>query len=88
MVVHSCPEERDLVLGRDISRRQSAQLAEDLLLGEPLVEIQRPAEPKRFGDVGEQVLDRADTDCLEHLAQIVIRDRRVTAHTVSYPRVA
>ncbi len=70
VVVHAGAEERHLVLGRDVAGRECPQLVVHLLLGEPFAERQRALQPQPGGDVGEQVLDGADADRLEHLADI------------------
>ena len=62
-----------------IARCKLLQLTVDLLLGEPVVERQRALETQTGWNVGEQLVDRADADRREHLAQIVFGYRGVAA---------
>ena len=66
VVVHAGAEERDLVLGRDVARRQVAQVRVHLLLRLAGRQVDRPVEPDALGDVGEQLVDRRGADRLEH----------------------
>jgi hypothetical protein len=80
VVVHAGAEEAQLVLRRDVLRRQLAQVAVDLLLGLALGQIQRPAEAHPFRQVGEQGVDRVGPDRREHRAAIVVGCGGVAAH--------
>ena len=80
VVVHARAEERQLVLGRGVPRRQSAELVVHLLLGATAAERAVPIESQRRGDVGEQLLDRRDPDRLEHLAPVGVGGGDVGAH--------
>jgi hypothetical protein len=66
VVVHACAQERQLVVGGDVPRRQLAQAREHLLLRQPLGKVDRPAEPDALRQGGEQLVDRLDADALEH----------------------
>ena len=80
VVVHARPEERDLVLGRDVLRGEVAQVPVDLLLGLAGGQVDRPPEPHPFGHVGEQLVDRLRADRREHRAAIVVGGGGVAAH--------
>jgi hypothetical protein len=66
VVVHAGAQERDLVLGADVAGRQVAQVGVDLLLGLAVREVERAAQPHALRYVGEELVDRADADALEH----------------------
>ena len=66
VVVHPGAEERDLVFGRDVAAREVAQVRVHLLLRLARRQVDRPVEPDALGDVGEQLVDRAGADGLQH----------------------
>src|SRR6185503_219615 len=66
VVVHPSTEERDLVLGRDVAAREVAQVRVHLLFRLARRQVDRPVQPHVLRDVGEQLVDRAGADGLEH----------------------
>jgi hypothetical protein len=80
VVVHAGAEERHLVLGGDVLRSEIAQLRVDLLLGLARWEIECAAEPDALGDVGEEVVDRFNTDRRQHLEPVGVGSGCVAAH--------
>src|SRR5205807_6634899 len=78
VVVHPGSQERNLVFGRDIPRRQRAQLLVYLLLGQPLTHPERTAQPKPCGNLPEELFDRLDADLPEHLGAVGVGGGRVT----------
>ena len=66
MVVHPGAEEAGLRLGVGVARGERRQVVVDLGLGAARLEVERPVEPQRLGDLGEQLVDRADADRVEH----------------------
>ena len=83
VVVHPRPEERDLVLRRDVLRGEVAQVRVHLLLGLAGRQVERPAEPDPLGDVVEQLVDRGGPDRREHRAAVVVGGGGVAAHARS-----
>ncbi len=72
VVVHAGAEERDLILGGDVLRRERPQLLEHLLLGRARRDVERLGQAQGRRDVGEQILDRLDADRREHLAAVFL----------------
>ena len=80
MVVHPAAQEADLVLGRHVARGQVAQVRVHLLLGLAGREIDRAVEPDALGDVGEQLLDRADADASSIASPVGVGGGGVATH--------
>ena len=80
VVVHPAAEEGDLVLGGRVAAGQLAQPRVDRLLALALGEVEAAVEPQRLGDRGEELVDRAHADLVEHLPEVVGGGGGVAAH--------
>ena len=66
VVVDAGADERELLAGVDVPRRELLQALDDLLLREWVAELERPVETNAGGDVPEELLDARDADRLQH----------------------
>ena len=66
MVVHPRPQEAELGVGVGVSLRERGQVVEALGLREAGRQVERARQAQVRGDLGEQVVDRADADRVEH----------------------
>ncbi len=74
MVVHARAEEAQLVLGARVARGERAQVLVDVLLGQPVGQVELAPEAHRLGDLAvEDLLQRADADRGEHRVEILRR---------------
>src|SRR5438094_485354 len=64
------------------SPREFEEVGVDLLLRHPGGQVKRPVQAHRRRDRLEQLADRADADRREHLADVLLRGRRVAAHAL------
>ena len=74
MPIHACTEEADI--GHEVAAGDARQLGADLLLDEWVGNVPG-AGPHRLGDVGEEVVDAAHADRLEHARSIGIGVRGI-----------
>ena len=80
VVVHARAEEGDLVLRAGVARGELGQPLVDRLLGHAVRQLQRTVEPHAGGQVGEQLVDRADADLGEHLLAVGVGRGGVARH--------
>ena len=70
MVVHPRAEEADLDLGVDVLLGQRGEPLIDLVLAQPVLELELAVEADLVGDLGEQLVDRGGADRLQHLPAV------------------
>ena len=86
VVVHARAEEAELVLGAGVARGERAQVLVDVLLGQPVGQLERAAEAHRRGDLAvEDLLQRADADRREHRVEVRGGDGGVATQPVKQP---
>jgi hypothetical protein len=70
VVVHARPEETELGVGVCVALGERRQVVEALGLREPERQIERAIEAQPSGDLGEQLVDRAHADRIQHRAVV------------------
>ncbi len=72
VVVGAGTREAHELLDVAVARREAGQILEDLGLGDPIAQAERPVQTHRCGDRGEQVVDRSRPDAPEHRADVLV----------------
>ena len=70
VVVHPRPEEAELRVGVGVALGERGEMVEALGFREPRGEVEGTAQAQLGGDLGEQVVDRANADRVEHRSAV------------------